>query len=657
MAAGAADQELEEYRRIMSPPDRFEEGFSWRTIVGAVFIGFVMMPASMYMGLVVGGAQIGDATRWVTVILFLEIAKRSRVSLRQQELYILYYMAGIALASPFESLLFRQYLVVSPAAAELHLADQFPSWVAPSKAAIEQAGNTFFTASWALPIALIVLAQVVGRVDQFGLGYFLFRLTSDVERLPFPMAPVGAAGAVALAESTQEKQTWRWRTFSIGAVIGLLFGAIYFAVPAISGALFGKAVQIIPVPFIELSDRTGDLLPAVAVGLTVDLTLIFAGFVIPFWAVVGGIVAVLSTFLLNPALYRLGVLHTWNASMKTPQTVLANYIDFYMSWNIGIGFAIAFIGFWAIFRALRSTRQAGGLDFSRLWKKNTNRGDLHVGVSLGIYLLSTVSYITICAFLVPDFPILFFVFYGFLYTPIVSYATARLEGMAGQAVNIPFIREAGFILASRLGSYQGIGIWFAPIPIHNYGTQTRGFREIELTGTTLRSIIKTELLVVPIIFLASIIFSQFIWSLAAIPSDAYPYANMYWDIEARTQLLLYSSTAGGESPFFEALKPGVIGIGFGVGLALYFILAMFSLPLLFIYGVVRGFGHAIPHRVFLEFLGAMVGRFYFERRFGREQWRQYAPVLFAGFGCGVGLISAGSVAISMISKSVSQLLY
>ena len=657
MAAGAPDQELEEYRRIMSPPDRFEEGFSWRTIVGAVFIGFVMMPASMYMGLVVGGAQIGNATRWVTVILFLEIAKRSRVSLRQQELYILYYMAGIALASPFETLLFRQYLVVSPAAVELHLAGQFPDWVAPSKEAIEQAGNTFFTAGWALPIALIVLAQVVGRLDHFGLGYFLFRLTSDVERLPFPMAPVGAAGAVALAESTQEKQTWRWRTFSIGAVIGLLFGAIYFAVPAITGAVFGKAVQIIPIPFIELSDRTGDILPAVAVGLTVDVALIIAGFVIPFWAVVGGIVAVLSTFLLNPALYQLGVLHTWNPSMKTPQTVLANYIDFYMSWNIGIGFSIAFIGFYAIFRALYTSRRAGGLDFSKLWKKNTNRGDLHVGVSLCIYLFSTLSYIAICHFLVSDFPILFFVFYGFIYTPIVSYATARLEGMAGQAVNIPFIREAGFILASRMGSYQGIGIWFAPIPIHNYGQQTVGFREVELTGTNLRSLIKTELWVVPIIFLASILFSQFIWSLAAIPSDAYPYANLYWDIEARTQLLLYSSTTGGESPFFDALKPGVIGIGFGMGLVLYFILTMFSLPLLFVYGVVRGFGHAIPHRVFLEFLGAVLGRFYFERRFGREQWRQYAPVLAAGFGCGVGLISAGSVAISMISKSVSQLLY
>jgi hypothetical protein len=46
-----------------------------------------------------------------------------------------------------------------------------------------------------------------------------------------------------------------------------------------------------------------------------------------------------------------------------------------------------------------------------------------------------------------------------------------------------------------------------------------------------------------------------------------------------------------------------------------------------------------------------------EKRFGREKWRQYAPVLLAGYLCGVGLISAASIGISMISKSVSQLSY
>lgn len=666
MASAAVDKELEEYRRIMTPPEQFEEGFSYRTVLGAIFLGFVMMPASMYMGLVVGPAHIGDAARWVTVILFLEIAKRSRVSLKQQELYVLYYMAGMALYSPFEGLLFRQYLVVSPAATDLNLIEHFSqadmSWVAPSKQYIDEHGRNFFCGGWITPILVIGLATVLHRIDHFGLGYFLYRLTSDVERLPFPLAPVGAAGAVALAESTQEKQTWRWRTFSIGTMLGLAYGTIYNAVPAVTGALFGKSIQIVPIPFIELTDKTRDILPAVATGLTVDLGLIILGFVLPFWSVVGGIVAVVATMVLNPFLFETGVLHTWTHSMKTPETQVANYFDFYLSWNIGMAMAIAVIGFWGIARgliALRKKKQDGEdtLDFSKLWTKNVKRGDISIWISLFIYFFSTCAYIAFCAWLVPGFPVVFFLFYGFVFTPLVSYATARLEGLAGQVLNIPFVREAGFILASRWGNYQGLGIWFAPIPIHNYGVQTVGFRQVELTGTNLRSIIKTEFTVLPVILIASVLFSQFIWGLAAIPSEAYPYANLLWDMRARQELLLFSSTTGGESQFYDAINSAYIATGFGVGMVVYIVLAIFSLPTLFIYGVVRGFGHANPHGLVFELLGAMLGRLYFERRFGRDKWRQYAPVLMAGYFCGVGLISAASIAVSMISKSVSQLMY
>jgi hypothetical protein len=610
---------------------------------------------------VIGGANIGDAARWVTVILFLEVAKRSMVSLRQQEIYVLYYMAGMVLASPFEGLLFRQYLVCSPAAEDLRLAAEFPTWVAPAKEEILASTRTFFTTGWMAPIGMILVGQIVGRVDHFGLGYVLYRITSDVEKLPFPLAPVGASGAVALAESSQEKQSWRWRTFSIGSVIGLVFGSLYFAVPAVTGAVFGKAVQIFPVPFVDFTDRTNSILPAVATGITLDLALILVGFVIPFWAVVGGIGGVIFTIIANPILYKHGILHNWTQSMKTPETSLANYVDFYMSFNIGIALSLALVGLWQMFRGFQAYRRnrndADAPDFKKLFIKDPMRGDLSVWTSLGIYLFSTCSYIFICKWLVPDFPIWFFLLYGFIYTPIISYATARLEGLAGQAVNIPFVKEAGFILTSRYSNYRGIGIWFAPIPMHNYGPQTVGFRQIELTGTKMSSIIKTELMVVPIILTASILFSTFIWSLAPVPSEAYPAANLLWDVGARQQLLMYSSTMGGESPFFDALKGEYVAIGVGSGVGLFTVLSSFSLPTLLVYGLVRGLNQSYMHGMILEFIGALLGRYYFARKFGAQRWRQYAVVLLAGYACGVGLISSASVAIGMIAKSVSQMSY
>ena len=61
------DKEIQEYRNLMQPPDTFEDGFNWKTVLGAVFLGFIMMPGSMYLSLVVGtGGSITEAARWVT---------------------------------------------------------------------------------------------------------------------------------------------------------------------------------------------------------------------------------------------------------------------------------------------------------------------------------------------------------------------------------------------------------------------------------------------------------------------------------------------------------------------------------------------------------------------------------------------------------------
>ena len=54
------DKELKEYRNLLKPPDHFEEGFDWKTVVGVAFINFLMMPGSMYLQLVIGSG-IGSA--------------------------------------------------------------------------------------------------------------------------------------------------------------------------------------------------------------------------------------------------------------------------------------------------------------------------------------------------------------------------------------------------------------------------------------------------------------------------------------------------------------------------------------------------------------------------------------------------------------------
>ena len=79
---GAAPSKLD-----MLETGPYVDGFSRRTVLGAVFVALVMMPGSIYLGLV-AGQSLGPAAEWVTIILFAEVARRSFASLKRQEVYI-----------------------------------------------------------------------------------------------------------------------------------------------------------------------------------------------------------------------------------------------------------------------------------------------------------------------------------------------------------------------------------------------------------------------------------------------------------------------------------------------------------------------------------------------------------------------------------------
>jgi hypothetical protein len=470
------------------------------------------------------------------------------------------------------------------------------------------------------------------------------------------MAPVAALGTMALAESAEEKKaSWKWRVFSIGGVIGLAFGFLYVVLPIISGLIFTEQIRLIPIPWIELTGYTEDILPAVATGLQLDLGLLFVGMVLPFWAVIGGLIGLIITIILNPLLYSAGILTRWHPGMATVDTVFANNFDFYMSFGIGLGLAIGLIGVWSVVRSFRGKDGSRGT-LHDLFNPPAGRGDFNFWIAIGIYFFSTLAYVVLCVWLVPSFPWVFFLAYGFIYTPVISYITARMEGIAGQFVSLPLVREASFIAGARFFGYQGIEIWYAPIPIHNYGEATVQFRQIELTGTSLRGIIKAELLVFPIVMIASLMFSQFIWRLAPIPSANYPFAQELWHLQALNTLLMQTSTLEGNSMFYQALNGTTVFTGLGFGLLMYMVLSLFGLPVLLIYGVVRGLGQSTPHGLVLEVAGALLGRYFFLKKYG-SMWRQYAPVLLAGFSCGMGLSGMFAMGFALIMKSLGHMAY
>ncbi len=862
-------EEVEEYRKLLETPDKFEEGFTIRTIIGVLFISLIMTPGEMYLGLFTGGG-IGAAAQWVTVILFLEVAKRSFTSLRRQEIYLLVYVASALVAreeGAFLDLLWRQYFVRSAEAEQFGISRILPWWWSPGPDSEAIAERTFFHRDWAAPILLLVIGTIMGRIAWFTSGYMLFRLTSDKEQLPFPTAPMSALSSMALAEeSGEETESWKWPVFSIGAAIGTVFGIVYVGIPAVT-QIWGNRIEILPIPFWDLTPYLGNVMQATPLGITLHLGPIFSGLLMPFWSVVGSFSGVMLHTFASPFLYEYGYLPRWEVGMDTIRTQIATGIDFWRAFSIGITLAVTFISFYQIFTLGREKRaemaeklkgnKSGLADICKhhdcnqhaevrgYCLKHLGRGDFSLWVCAALFCVAAIYPIVLAKVLFPTLVgmwlLLVFIIIAFVYAPILSFVSARLDGLVGREVSIPYIDEA----IRFLTGFRGVEIWFVPFPARNFGGHAEGFRVVELTGMKFTSLLKAELFMLPIVFGISIMYWTFLWRLAPIPSESYPYAQLMWPLRAFDQALYLSSTMyskmwrpgeeldgeilprgeavwspsnlqdkrwwywratttrevdipdpvkrtyddwsrtgyfytdfnGGRPPddfpdavlalerqpnlskgpelvwppngvavdtpnpnfrvrtaiaegdtldfyfevdrlpsfdgeflqrssdrplLFEVLwedlrftgdkrdndgdgrideevvnmldddgdgevdedihhplqgrKWPIIAFGAGFGLTTYFVLSFLGLPIFLIWGYVQSVT-GTPHFLIPQIIGALLGRYYFWARYGKQEWRRYAMVLSVGFGVGMSLIGMFAAALAMINKAVSSLMY
>ncbi len=194
------------------------------------------------------------------------------------------------------------------------------------------------------------------------------------------------------------------------------------------------------------------------------------------------------------------------------------------------------------------------------------------------------------------------------------------------------------------------------MPIQNLGAETVGFRVLELTGTKIISQVKTLLLTVPIVIVASFMSSEILWRMAPIPSSAYPYTERMWELQLRQQCIMLTSTLEGGSQFLEAIHFEYAGWGLVSGSLLFAVLSMFGLPMMLVYGAVWGLNQSNPGALFCTMAGACTAKFYFKRIY-KDMWLKYMMVVMAGFGCGMGVTSMISMAFNVISRMLKPTLW
>lgn len=658
-----SDDELEP--DLLEP---FEDGFNRRTVLAALFVGFVMLPGSIYLSLVMGVVP-GGAAQWVTVILFIEVAKRSLVRLRRQEVLLIYLVAGSMIApgiimgaagltlsgGAFAEPIWRQFLVQSPQAEAFGLTDKIPRWVVPPAGADSLIHRTFFSRDWLIPIVVLLIHQLLFRVNFMSLGYALYRITNDIERLRFPMATVAAEGATALSDASGKRQTWRWQLFGTGAMIGLAYGLLYVAIPTVTGILFTKPLQLIPIPYVDFTDRIGSFLNGSMFGFMTDLGLIFVGFVLPFWVVVGMFVgSMVCKLILPPLLVRWGIVTTWHAGMEARPTDMSLSVDLYISIGIGVGVVVAVLGIASVIKSFAKRRRQSG-ESSGIPEDARGRGEMALWKAFALWGLSSAGYVVLCHLLVPGFPVWILLLFAFVFSPLLSYISARMFGITGspQGVSFPLVREGSFILSG----HKGADIWFAPVPYFNHGGGAQTFKMLELARTKFVSFVKMTVLVFVLTLFTSFLFWALIWRMGPIPSAMYPFVQKMWPFFAKYKALWATSTIeGGTSWLVDSITLGKVASGFGIGCVAYGIVAVCGLPAAFFYGMVGGTA-LWPHYTVVLLAGALLGRFYFARKLGAEKWRRYTPVLTAGYYCGVGLIGMAAAAFALIGKAVTPLVF
>ncbi len=651
----------EETTSLISDEEEAQSGFGLKTVLGVLFLGLVVLPGAIYLSLV-AGRNIGPAAEWVTVMLFAELARRSFKKLRRQEIFVLFYAAGNLMivvggiqmmGGPFGHLIWNQFVGTSEEAHLFGIASELAepgnAWIAPfGSAAIKE--RLLIHPAWFKAITVTVLSYILIHLNRFGLGFLLFKLTSDREKLSFPLAYVGAAGSIAIAESFESRTSSMWRYFSTGIVMGIIFGGIYVVIPSLSGAFLRKPIVLIPIPWIDFCGRfSQNRLPAGLLGINTDPGALLVGMVLPFQLVAAQFVASIASHLIaNPWLYKFGILKTWRPGMTTIPTSLSNNLDFWLSFSIGIGAVVFLIGLGQI---VFGRRREGGT------KEPLRRraGDIPVWLALAFWVGTSLGYITLTHRLVPRFPLWLLFVFAFGWTPLYSYIEARMVGITGRGLGFPMIRE-GSLLLSR---YRGANIWFAPIPLFNHGMYVQTLKVAELTKTRITSLLKAELFMIPVVMACSLAFWAFLWRLQPIPSPVYVYAAKIWPLRAQYQVLWASATTEGGSRFMlDAIRGTYILAGTGVGLLLFAVLKFFQLPLLIFFGAVSGLGMwGWPHASIPMFAGALLGRYVFQKKFGREVWRKMILVVTAGYTCGMGLMGMFSAAVAMISKAVIQLPY
>jgi len=641
--------------------ETLKSGLTWKSTLALFFVALTILPVNTYLTLI-SGATIAGAAVYIAVILFTEVSILVGAPMRKQEIYIIFVMASTATAYPalFLNSVYRCYYARSSIAWSFidafsgkPLPEVIPSWWTPTYSSPVFTLRTFLHPDWALPFILYLLQYgVLSIIMTIALTMICSIMYIEVEKLPFPMANVNAM----MVSTLTERRVEGLKILTLTTIATIPYALIAYAVPAITGGLFGAPIEFIPIPWVDLTGGVygmENFMPGALLGIATDPITFSLGFLLPLNLQVSMLI---------------GSLATWTFGNWFTLTYLKNMFPEWASeWRSGMGISLiwqrSYLRVWAfpevgmiaglaifsiasqykvIARALGTLARSRGI---------RERGYLPLPILLAMYIGASLCSVLIFQMLVPDFPVWISILYSTGLSFLLGLVTTRVRGETGLTINVPY----AWYTAMGLTNYNKIDAWlgFNPL-IAGVGTTpiwVEGIKTAHLTETKPFDFFKAYFITFTIFECFGFIYASFFWALAPLPSSFYRWTLIQWPIQAINQSMWATRTILVKTDIIAYSIGGVIALGVVEQLLRKFAGMSFS-----IVGLVTGVTQLPPHAITL-LLGGITAKFVLERLFGAEKWREHRRVVVAGIATGMSIVVGISAAIVIMAKSVWILPY
>jgi len=632
------------------------QGFTWRSVLAIVFASAILLPVSLYLNLL-AGVSLGAAAVYISAILFTEISSLLGSPLTVQEVFIVYAMAGTAAtAVPFLQFVQRHYFMTS--FLSWAFIDPFTNkplpqvikwWWAPTS---PQALAERSFMHWGIPIAITMTMTALWFIQELVMVLICSYVYIERENLPFPFASIDAQMCITLAD----RPSGKFRIFVLASLVGIAYGVLTYAFPILSFGFTNVMFAPIPIPWVDLTSGAfgiENFLPGALFGLGTDLTLWIWGFLISPSVATQMLVGSLAIWTFgNHILLKYFPqtfpewAETWTPGMGLMLTYQQSYLRVWVVPTIGFALGASILVIARRYRIFIDSFKS----LASLSKGARQRGYFPLWMLLALYLGSTLASVALFKYFVPDFPAWVAILVSVGWNFFSSLVATRGVAETGFPVGTPY----AWNVAVLLSGYPKVDAWFISPVIAGasaatpYGAcyMTNSIKAAYLTRTRIRDWFKAYIVAILTYSIFSLIYVQFFWSLAPIPSSAYPWTVIQWPISIVAQGMWATRQLVSVKPqlFYSSIGSMIV-----LGFVLELVSKLIGIPLSVVSLVVGT--TMLPTSAIPIFLSSIIGNYILKRRYGEEWWNSNRAVVVAGVAAGQGIVVGMAAGLVLIVKA------